>query len=360
MNSPYTYKEPKKSGFLKKIFNTTYKENALTEVNNLLATKPIPEIQSTDITEIAEKYKISLPNEFPKELFEFYEVYFKECIKDKILTDDEVRNLTHLKNLLAISDFEIKELHNKISGEIYKMNYEEVIKDGMISEVEKTFLKNIQKNVLLPDDIVTKISSKSKTLYIQSQFDQIISDEKISPAEWEQFNLIAKHLNTEIALNENAKEVLAKYQLFWFIENEVLPIQDVNLNLQKTEVCHFKMPCEWFEYRTRTQRINYSGFNTRIRILKGVYYNAGSIKPQRIAIEELTVIDSGTVYVTNKRIIFMGSKKNITIKLDKILSLTPYSDGVGIDKDAGKSPILRVTHNADVLTRVLGRVINDY
>ena len=85
----------------------------------------------------------------------------------------------------------------------------------------------------------------------------------------------------------------------------------------------------------------------------------GSISPSRITSEELTVIDSGTVYVTNKRLIFMGDRKNTNIKLDKILALTPYSDGVGIEKDAGKSPIIRVPYNADILIRTLGRAMND-
>ncbi|MCB0777821.1 MAG: hypothetical protein KDB99_16070, partial [Chitinophagaceae bacterium] len=325
-----------------------------------LATKQIKEIQSTDIIAISDKYQSAITNEFAKELLGFYETYLHECLKDKILTQDEIEDLSHLKNLLGLSDHEAKKLHNKISSDIYKMNYEEVIKDGVISEDEKQFLKNIQKNVLLSDEIAEKISVDSRMMYMQSQFNQIISDEKVSPDEWENFNQIAKNLNGELTLDETAKEYLAKYQLFWFIENEALPIQDVDINLQKKEVCYFTIDCEWLENRTRTKRINYTGVSTRIRIMKGVYYNIGNITPQRVTTEELTVIDSGKIYVTNKRIIFMGSKKNSTIKLDKILSLTPYSDAVGIEKDAGKSPILQVNHNADVLLRVLGRAINDY
>ena len=360
MKSPFKYQDLAKTSMLKKLFTKKRKEDALIEINNLLSTKPIKEIQSTDIINISDKYKTAITNEFSKDLLGFYEIYLHECLKDKILNIDEIEDLAHLKNLLGLSDNEVKEIHNKIAGELYKMNYDEVIKDGLISEAEKQFLKNIQKNVLLSDEIVDRISAESRMLYMQSQFNQITSDQKVSPAEWEQFNQIAKNLNAELSLNETAKEYLAKYQLFWFIENEALPIQEVNINLQKNEVCYFTIDCDWLENRTRTQKINYSGFSTRIRIMKGVYYNIGSIKPQRVTTEELTVIDNGKVYITSKRIIFMGSKKNITIKLDKILSLSPYTDGVGIEKDSGKPPILRVNHNADVLLRVLGRAINDY
>lgn len=360
MTSPFTFIEPKKAGFLKKLLNTNLKENAIIEVNNLLARKPISTIQTTDILHISDKYKINLPLEFSDELLEFYQTYLKECIKDSILTLDEVDNLKHLKNLLALSDYEVEDLHNKVAGEIYKKNYNEVINDGLISEQERYFLSNVQKNVLLSQEIVNKISDGCRSSFLQSQFNEITSDQKVSPAEWNEFSQIAKNLNATLELNTNTQESLEKYRLYWFIENEKLPEQSVQINLQKNETCFFTIAADWLENRTVTQRVNYSGINTRIRIMKGLYYNMGSISPNRITSEELTVIDSGIVYITNKRVIFMGGRKNTNIKLDKILALTPYSDGVGIEKDAGKSPILRVPYNADILMRTLGRVINDY
>lgn len=360
MNTPYTYKILSKPNIISKLFNKRKKQDAIIELNNLLASMPIREIKSVDVLTISEKYKVSFSSEFSDELVKFYELFFQECIKDHLISDEEVKDLTHLKNLLGLSDSEIKDVHNKISGEIYKMNYEEVIKDGLIDEAEKIFLKNIKNNILLPDEVANKITEDSRTLYAQSQFNNIISDEKVSPEEWEQFNLITKNLNIDVSLDNNTKEKLAKYQLFWFIENAPLPTQEVNLNLQKNEVCYYNTVCDWHEHRTRTQRINYSGLTSRIRIMKGLYYNLGSIAPQRMSSEELTLIDSGTAYVTNKRLIFMGGRKNITIKLDKILSLTPYSDGIGVEKDSGKSPILGISQNTDVFLRVLGRAINDY
>lgn len=360
MNKPYSYKELSKPSFIGKFLNKRKKQDAIIELNNLLASKPIREIHSVDVLSISEKYKTSFSNEFTQELIEFYELFFKECIKDHFVSDEEVKDLTHLKNLLGLSDSQVKEIHDNLSKEIYETNYEEAIKDGSIDEAERNFLKNVKNNILLSDEVANKITEDSRKKYIQSQFDNIISDEKVSPQEWEQLNQIAKNLGIDISIDENVKERIAKYRLFWFIENEPLPIQEVNLNLQKNEVCYYNTACDWHEHRTRTQRINYSGLTSRIRIMKGLYYNLGSITPQKVSTEELTHIDSGTAYITNKRLIFMGSKKNTTIKLDKILSFTPYLDGVGIEKDSGKSPILGINNNADIFLRVLGRAINEY
>ena len=148
-------------------------------------------------------------------------------------------------------------------------------------------------------------------------------------------------------------------KLYWLIENGELPVKQVNINLQKSEVCYYYTNADWLENRTVTQKINYGGVGYRVKIMKGVYYRAGSVKVQRITSDQLLQLDSGSLYITNKRIIFVGLKKNTNIQLSKVLFVTPYSDGVRIAKDSGKSPILRVSSNADILAMTLGRVIND-
>ena len=45
-------------------------------------------------------------------------------------------------------------------------------------------------------------------------------------------------------------------------------------------------------------------------------------------------VDNGMVAVTDKHIYFAGSKKSFRIKYEKIVSFTPYSDGIGIQRDA--------------------------
>ena len=191
------------------------------------------------------------------------------------------------------------------------------------------------------------------------QLDKIIEDGKISPDEWEEYTSIAKNLNVEIKIDETSKARLEKLKLYWLIENGELPIKEVPIYLQKNEQCYFTTFADWLESRTVTKRTNYAGPTARIKIMKGIYYRVGSIGVQRITSEQLLLIDSGQLYITNKRIIFVGNKKNTNIQLSKILSVNPYTDGVGIEKETGKSPIIRVSNNADILAMTLGRVIND-
>ena len=73
----------------------------------------------------------------------------------------------------------------------------------------------------------------------------------------------------------------------------------------------------------------------------------------------MTLIDSGSIYLTNKRIIFTGTKKNAYIRFEKILNITPHTDGVEIDKDTGKSSTLQLPSQADVFCMILERLIRE-
>lgn len=346
--------------FLQRLFKIEPKENAFIEVNNLFASKPLREIKSAEIEAISVKYKVDLRKEFIGRLKEIYRQYLQQSISDKIINDQEVIYQNYLKKLLMLNDSEVEEIHNQLASEIYKKSYDEVISDGKIEKSEEEFLDKLQKNLRLPTITEETISNESTQQFMQMQVDKIVDDGKISPEEWEEFTVIAKNLDVDVNWNEKSKAKVEKLKLYWLIENGDLPIKEVSINLQKNECCYFTSNADWLENRTVTNRINYEGPTARIKIMKGIYYRAGSIGVQRITSEQLQKIDSGQVFLTNKRIIFVGNKKNSNIQLNKILSINPFSDGVEIEKDSGESPIFRLSNNADLFAMTLSRVINDF
>lgn len=60
--------------------------------------------------------------------------------------------------------------------------------------------------------------------------------------------------------------------------------------------------------------------------------------------QEWKVVDSGALFVTNERLVFFGEHHNIELPLVKLLSITPFSDAVGI-WSSGKQ---RTEYYADV------------
>lgn len=112
---------------------------------------------------------------------------------------------------------------------------------------------------------------------------------------------------------------------------------DLNLNFQKDEtIIWLFQNVDYLENRTRRQYVGgYQGVS--LKIMKGVYYRAGGFKGNPIDTVETVKVDNGILCTTSKHIYFKGASKGFKLPYKKILSLTPYSDGVGIQKDGVSS-----------------------
>lgn len=70
-----------------------------------------------------------------------------------------------------------------------------------------------------------------------------------------------------------------------------------------------------------------------IRMAKGVSFRFGGVSARSVSHDELKKIDQGTLVLTNKRLIFLGSTRTINIDLRKIVAIEPYKDGIGSQRE---------------------------
>jgi hypothetical protein len=348
------------NSYFQKLFKQFPQENAVIELNNLLATKAITEISQSEIQEIEKKYELNLYKEFRLNIEEFYTVYLNYCLADKVLNEQELKELNHLKNILNLDDKTIDKLHIKLGETIYKKSFQEAVNDGRLTKDEENFLNKLENTLRLPKELAEKISSETRINYIENYVQQIVADQRLSPTEEQELQAISNSLNVNVTLNDQTKEQLRKLKLYWALENLDLPIIQPDITIQKSEVCHLKITnIKWHELRSVRQRVSYSGYSTSFKVAKGFYLRSGRYKPQSYSVDTMKLIDTGTIYLTNKRIIFTGTSKNSNIRIDKILDFTPYSDGVEIGKETGKSPTLQMPQNADIFCMMLERILNE-
>jgi len=105
-------------------------------------------------------------------------------------------------------------------------------------------------------------------------------------------------------------------------------------NLQKTEkIVWVFQNVDYYEEKTRTQYIGGSQ-GISLRIAKGLYYRTGAFKGEKIQTPETIHADTGLLGVTNKHIYFAGQFKRFRIAYNKIVSFEPFSDGIGVQRDA--------------------------
>jgi hypothetical protein len=74
-----------------------------------------------------------------------------------------------------------------------------------------------------------------------------------------------------------------------------------------------------------------NGFS--FRVCKGVYYRTGRSKGHPVERSSMELQGMGTLYVTNKNLIFWSQMKNLKIPFSKIIGFTPYSDGIEVHRD---------------------------
>ncbi len=114
------------------------------------------------------------------------------------------------------------------------------------------------------------------------------------------------------------------------IEKGILPkakILGLKVILKPNEETHWYSAAEMKEERA----VRHASFG-RVRVAKGIYVGGSRGESHG----ELRTIDSGDLLLTNQRLIFNGNMRNIEYKLDKIVSVQEYADGVEIGSTSRK------------------------
>ncbi|MBR6154875.1 MAG: hypothetical protein IKQ43_10620 [Treponema sp.] len=355
--SVYEMKELIPQTFFQKLLKKYPKQNYLIELENLLCKNEddVLSIKMSDVNSLKNKYKIK-DKLYQYEREFLLDRFISRCLWDERLSDSEKKQLSHLANILDVSE---EYMNKRVAEEgkiILRKKVKLVIADNKIENSEKEELDALEKEFNISENDYMEILSKEVSAKLQEYVNAIILKRRMSPEEEAKFNEMVAGMHVNLKLSENG---LSRFRKYWEIENsDLIPIQSP-INIQKGENLFFSDKIEWFEERTRTTSVSYGGIGTRFKICKGVYLRAGSIAPSRNTEQYMKLIDTGIIYFTNKRIIFMGQHSNKVIMYSKILSFTTFSNGVEIDKETGKKPFIK-TKDSELMGIYLARLLKDY
>ena len=356
MNEIFKKNDLLKPNFFQKLLKQNPKKNFILEIENLLSDNE-ENISMIPYEKIKEKelfYKVK-SSDFRADRERLFDLFLNKCLYDEFLSDSEKKNIDYLQTVLHISEEYAKKRIKEETELIYKNKVEAVIADSKLKDNERADLEKMRINLDISNETGREIYSTKAQEKVQLFVNEIIQKRRMSPNDEEKLNNLIQDLNVNVTFTDNG---LQKLKLFWQIESGELSPITCDINIQKSETLYYKTNITWYEERTRTTYVNYGGVSTRFRICKGVYLKTGSIAPSRHTEEYMKEIDSGTVYFTNKRIIFMGNHGNKNIPLTKVLSYTAYNNGIQIEKDTGKSPFFE-TDDSELMGMYLSRLIAD-
>ncbi|MGH7826681.1 MAG: hypothetical protein ACREQ7_16100 [Candidatus Binatia bacterium] len=124
---------------------------------------------------------------------------------------------------------------------------------------------------------------------------------------------------------------------------ETLPVTQVSVVLKEGELGVFEEPSVLFE--TRAYRL-YGGGGTRLR---GIYLGGGASESH----QRLREIDSGTLVLTNMRLIFDGEHENRSLNLSEVLSANPWSDAVEISSSRRQKSQIYAVRNPIIWAQMI-------
>jgi len=215
------------------------------------------------------------------------------------ITTTEDFNLTKEKlNKISSEAYLIKGVQDKLSLISNNRAVETFLEDGVLSREEESRLVEFQQNFGLSQDVLNKHGAMTK----------------VSMA------AILREI-TEGKIPESRIEVKGTLP-FLFQKSETLLMVFTNV--------------EFYEQNTRTEFVGGSQ-GLSIKVAKGVYYRTSAFKGKPVKHAEMKFISSGILALTTKHIYFNGGTKSFKIPFTKMVSLEPYEDGVGVQKDGVSS-----------------------
>ena len=190
----------------------------------------------------------------------------------------------------------------------------------------------------------------------------IMADGLVLDSEVEQLGRIQKLLMVQDNEISEIKLSISRMQTVNQIQNGALPnIHPTGLILQKGEIAHWEESANLLEEKVVKRGYVGGSQGASFRIMKGVTYRVGASKGQLVSETAVVPTSTGRLVITDRRVVFSGDKKSFNIKLDSILNLDMYTDGLNITDAKGTPRIVQFVnkYNADIVGSVLSRAINN-
>jgi hypothetical protein len=238
---------------------------------------------------------------------------------------------------------------------LFRSKHEECeqIRDGGLSQVRATIagsLSNLESLKALPA-LLRDVAEKSyisatelRDVAVDSfatALEGFLDDGVLGSAEEKQlmelataFNLDQADLDKKGAYTKVVKSAVLRDVMNGEFPERITINGSLPINFQKGEkIIWVFQNTEYLEDKNKRHYVGGSQ-GVGIRVMKGVYYRVGSFKGEAINTTERMHVDTGILVLTNKHMYFAGPAKSLRLPYSKIVSFQPFSDGVGIIRDA--------------------------
>ncbi|MPX18304.1 hypothetical protein CPI31_01540 [Moraxella catarrhalis] len=248
---------------------------------------------------------------------------------------------------------EYKELRRK-DREIAQENIKKLAdyKERVMAICDKNFVSEDEIAELTNYINTNNLSSKQIDIYAHTAFKKhyaaIVSDNLLTDEEMESLTRVAEFLKPDKQLVKKELEELSHSVSLKKIQSGILPEAYTSaIILRRGEIAHFVIPAQLLEERVISRGYKGGSQGVSIRIAKGITYRVGQNRGKLVSEKGTIPVDSGDFVITNRRLIFTGTKKSFSYDYKKLLAWNVYSDGILLNIDNASSRMLSFSNNID-------------
>ena len=190
----------------------------------------------------------------------------------------------------------------------------------------------------------------------------LIGDQILTPDEDHQLSQTGAMLDVGWEQVRVIDSTLPVKALVSAINGGVMPeVAEPHLLPKKGEVVHAEVTANLMkEVAVREYRGGSSGFSFPIG-KTGVRYRTGAVRGRMVQVgTSIEVADTGLLVVTNKRTVFMGSKKTVDMPLPKLVNLDVFEDGIRFHmSNRVNPPLFQIGDLSEFVAAVIGKAASN-
>jgi hypothetical protein len=220
----------------------------------------------------------------------------------------------------------------------FRKDLEQAVADGVLTDDEVRYLEQRSEQLGIDQKFVDSLRGSHVKQQVQPILERVKAARRYSPDDEAELYRLAKNLRFEPQFGPE----FAIYRALWELENTgsmtLRPIH-AGIILTRGEECYHSAGASWNQVKRVRERTGYVGGAVSFRVAKGVRFSVGRAVPTYNEYEGLMEVSPGFLYLTNKKLLFRGSKKSTNIPLGRLIDYTLYADGIELHKTSGKPDV---------------------
>lgn len=331
---PFHHQELEQAGGFRRLIGRPVKRNALIELTNkLAAASTVRDVSLADVDRIGAAYGVDMRSEFAPDFSALYETALRHCLADRELSAADKEGLDHLRTILGLAEAATAAKHQEVAATLFRAAARATLQDRRVDPDEAQRLKQLVPALGLAQGTARSILVEEAFGVIREMAKDAVSDELLSPDEERTIRELANALDLPLEEDASLTATLDQARRMWALSHgPVRPIASP-LDLKTGELCLAVATCTLKELR-------------RVTV------------DRRLGIKEdtLDTVDEGKLYLTTARLVFVGTRKSTTIKIESIVTGTAYTDGISLSRAVGKPLFFLFTEGLREFTILLNRV----